>query len=146
MFIPALTTVGASDSSGHSCVTTWPGVDPAFGTIDVFAAQADHLWTFPADGGTAPYAQRAMESPFTPQMKVGLGKFRVTGPHLYVWSRTDAWNVSNGLGCGCDRHLPSITELNVRVWVRSVSQSAAGIVMRTWRMWFGSKTGPDRST
>jgi hypothetical protein len=86
---PALRTVGTSDASRHSCLTTWPGMDYSGRELPLGATQADHVVTFPADGGVAPFGQVAREVPFTPQQKVGLRSSKPTGPYLYVWAYTD---------------------------------------------------------
>ena len=82
VYNPGLRTTGAADSDGHSCMSTWPGIDTAN------IAPGDAVWTFPAEGGLTPYAQLAFESPYTPQQQVGIRATTVTGPYLYVWSRS----------------------------------------------------------
>lgn len=86
---PALRTIGTSDASRHSCLTTWPGMDYSTRELPPGGAQNDHVLTFPTDGGVAPFGQIAREVPFTPQQKVGLRSSRPTGPYLYVWAYTD---------------------------------------------------------
>lgn len=80
IYNPRLRTTGTADSDRHSCMSTWPGMDPNE------AVPGDQIWTFPADGGKAPYAQNAAESPYVPQEKVGIREGTKTGPYLYVWS------------------------------------------------------------
>lgn len=48
----------------------------------------DRVWTFPADGGLAPHAERGSESPYTPQERVGIREGATTGPYLYVWTQS----------------------------------------------------------
>ncbi len=85
---PRLRVAGASDASGYSCLTSWPGILRAE-EVTPPAVQQDHVFTLPRDGGRTPFSQFAMESPFVPQEKVGIRGGRRTGPYLYVWSYTD---------------------------------------------------------
>ena len=82
VYNPALRSTGATDNDGHSCMSTWRGMD--FDTI----APGDRVWTFPVDGGIAPHEQLAAESPYLPQEKVGIDNWAHTGPYLYVWTQS----------------------------------------------------------
>lgn len=74
---PALARVGADESKGFECVTTWPGYERT--------GAANVVYTYPA-GGTKSWrpSEVARESPFTPQEKVGIPEGTRTGPTLYV--------------------------------------------------------------
>jgi hypothetical protein len=97
VYHPLLRVTGASDRHRHSCLTTWPGVRHEAAYVPSATPQTDHVFTWPTDGGTAVHAQRASESPYTPQEKVGLRSTRTTGPYLYVWSYTDLYDESAAL-------------------------------------------------
>ena len=88
-FHPDLRQAGASDAFGHSCLTTWPGMDDTDSVKPIGAPLDDHFWTLPKHGGRIFPAQRAAEGPFTPQEKVGIRAGALTGPYLYVWATTD---------------------------------------------------------
>jgi hypothetical protein len=82
MFVynPRLRTVGAYDSYNRSCLETEAGVAAPAKT------GADRFWTLPGDGGTIPYAQRALESPHLPQELAGISAKATTGPNIAVWA------------------------------------------------------------
>jgi hypothetical protein len=96
VYDPLLRRVGTSDAFGRSCMTTWPGEDVAAAMLPFGTPQNDHVFTFPVDGGTAPFGQLASEVPYTPQERVGLRRSQRTGPYLFVWSYTDAWHEPGG--------------------------------------------------
>jgi hypothetical protein len=89
LYDPRLKVAGADETGRFGCFTitgyvhdryrAQPGVPPA-----------DHVFTYPAGGTAAPYAQLAFESPYTPQEKVGIAYRHVTGPYLYVFGLTEA--------------------------------------------------------
>ncbi len=78
VYNPGLKGTGAAEVSGYNCLYTSPVSAPS--------VAADTVWTFPADGGTAPSAQRAFEAPYPPQRRVGIPANKKTGPYLFVWS------------------------------------------------------------
>jgi len=79
VYNPGLRSSGTSDAYGHSCMSTWPGWEEPLVTRQT-------VWTFPANGGKAPFAQLGWEAPYLPQQKVGIPESRTTGPYLYVWT------------------------------------------------------------
>jgi hypothetical protein len=96
VYDPLLRRLGTSDDFRHSCMTTWPGFDLSAVMFPFGTPQNDHVFTLPADGGTAPFGQRASEVPFTPQEKVGLRRMQKTGPYLSFWAYTDMWHYADG--------------------------------------------------
>jgi hypothetical protein len=85
---PRLATTGADESGRYECLVT-AGIDYGRYAAQPGAPLADHVFTYPEDGGRAPHAQLALETPFTPQQKVGISGRHVTGPYLIVFAITD---------------------------------------------------------
>jgi hypothetical protein len=96
VYDPLLRRLGTSDAFSRSCMTTWPGIDLNASILPHGSPQADHIFTYPVDGGTAPFGQLASEVPYTPQEKVGLRRSQKTGPYLFVWSYSDLWHEAAG--------------------------------------------------
>jgi hypothetical protein len=83
LLAPALRRMGADESRGYVCATTFPGY-----TRPVPAGEA--LYTYPGIQRTGvPFRERASESPFVPGDFVGLPKGTVTGPHIFVFGPWD---------------------------------------------------------
>jgi len=79
MLGPALSEMGADESGGYDCATTWPGYKrPAPATLTAYS--------YPGNGtsGVVP-AETARESPFVPGDFVGLPQGTQTGRHLLVF-------------------------------------------------------------
>jgi hypothetical protein len=79
MLGPALAEMGADESQGRTCATTWPGYtrpDPAVPTA----------YSYPGNGvgGVVP-SETASESPFVPGDFVGLPEGTTTGRHLLAF-------------------------------------------------------------
>jgi hypothetical protein len=79
MLGPALAEMGADESQGRTCATTWPGytrADPATPTA----------YSYPGNGvsGVVP-SETAFESPFVPGDFVGLPAGTTTGRHLLAF-------------------------------------------------------------
>jgi hypothetical protein len=79
MLGPALAEMGADESQGRTCATTWPGytrADPATATA----------YSYPGNvvSGVVP-SETAFESPFVPGDFVGLPAGTTTGRHLLVF-------------------------------------------------------------
>lgn len=76
---PSLAQMGASESYGMACATTWPGYSRPHSPELV-------TYSYPGDGATGvPYAEQANESPFVPGDFVGLPGGTTTGPYLLVY-------------------------------------------------------------
>src|SRR4051794_31539500 len=82
VYRPRLRSTGAYDSYNRSCLTTNAGVAAPKASAD------DAFYTYPADGGSAPYSQVAFESPPTPQQAVGISATAATGPNIAVWAES----------------------------------------------------------
>jgi len=78
---PGLTSVGAAESHGYSCVTVTMGLKTP-------VVSHDTVWTAPATGGQVPFAQRARERPLLPQTRVGIRPGQLTGPYLNVFAQS----------------------------------------------------------
>jgi hypothetical protein len=75
---PLLRSVGVDEHGGFTCTTTWPGIADDRGS-------APKVYSYPSDGATGvPYAEAAVEFPFTPASALGLGK--TTGFNVMVWA------------------------------------------------------------
>ena len=78
---PLLQTAGVAESENFNCFTTFIGYDQDA------SAPTDELFSFPGNGGSAPYAQTAYEAPHTPGEWVGLPSGTETGPYLIIYWR-----------------------------------------------------------
>ena len=87
VYNPGLRSTGAADTSGHSCLWTYPNSR---------RTETDKVWTLPADGGQIVHAQTAFEGPSPPQTTVGIRNGARTGPYLYVWSATPLTRIVSG--------------------------------------------------
>lgn len=81
MLAPELSEMGAAESYGHNCATTWPGYNRPSPTT--FTA-----YSYPGDGvsGVVP-TEYASESPFIPGDFIGLPEGTATGRYLLVYLR-----------------------------------------------------------
>lgn len=79
MLAPALYEMGAAESFGHNCATTWPGYGRPAPTTPT-------AYSYPGDGvsGVVP-TEYAAESPFVPGDFVGLPEGTATGRYLLVY-------------------------------------------------------------
>ncbi len=85
LLAPRLNAVGANESSGFSCTTTFgppPGV-PGYGRG---ATQAATIYTYPGPGTPAlPSSEIADEGPFTPGEVMGIPRGTVTGRYIMIF-------------------------------------------------------------
>ena len=74
---PGLARMGAAETSGYDCATTWPGYE-RLGVKNV-------VHSYPGDGTKLwRPSEVAIEAPFTPGEKVGIPAGTRTGPYLYL--------------------------------------------------------------
>ena len=85
MMDPRLRVVGAAESHGASCLTTWPGYDYASVAAGTFT------W-FPGQNSVVARSHTAAERPTTPQTFVGIPDGATTGPHLYLYYSAGTWD------------------------------------------------------
>jgi hypothetical protein len=79
MLAPALSEMGAAESFGHDCATTWPGYSrPSPATLTAYSYPGEGA------GGVVP-TEYAAESPFIPGDFVGLPEGTATGRYLLAY-------------------------------------------------------------
>ena len=79
LLAPQLAKVGADETGGYNCVTTWPGYTRT-GTVNV-------VYTYPGQGRRAwRPSEVASELPSSPGPAVGIPEGTRTGPYLYVFA------------------------------------------------------------
>ena len=77
---PAMATIGAFEDGEFGCHTTFPGFTRP-------APASDTFYSYPGNGTTIPWSERAQESPSVPGDEVGLPQGTITGPNMEVFWR-----------------------------------------------------------
>ena len=130
---PGLARMGAAETSGHDCATTWPGYERV--------GKTDVVYTYPG-AGTKLWrpSEVAAEAPFTPGEKVGIPQGTRTGPYLYVlpdgpWTQAGTIRVASASLTGPEGavRLRSIDKRNVDVGPFMPKGSAMLIPLRPLR-------------
>jgi hypothetical protein len=75
---PAMQSIGAFENGEIGCHTTFPGYTRP-------APASDTFYSYPGNGTTIPWLERAYESPSVPGDEVGLPKGTLTGPNMEVF-------------------------------------------------------------